>query len=76
MSGALAERDFVKKLERVNFSDIEVVRREPFGVDDAALYPLFTEDLIEIMRRVIPVEKQDRVATSVVIKALLGHEQS
>ena len=71
MAGALAERDFVEKLERVGFTDVEIVHREPFGVDDAELYPLFTSDLIDVMRRIIPAEKQHRVATSVVVKARL-----
>jgi arsenite methyltransferase len=71
VAGALAERDFVKKLERVGFGDIEIVHREPFGVDDADLYPLFTGDLVEVMRKTIPVEKQNHVATSVVIRARL-----
>jgi arsenite methyltransferase len=72
VAGALAERDFVKKLERVGFRDIEIVHREAFGVDDADLYPLFTGDLVEVMRQTIPAENQDRVATSVVIKARLA----
>jgi arsenite methyltransferase len=71
VAGALAERDFVKKLERVGFTDIEIAHREAFGVDDADLYPLFTGDLVEVMRKTISAEKQDRVATSVVIKARL-----
>jgi len=70
----LAERDFVEKLKRVNFTDIEIVRRDPFGIEDAERYPLFTEDLIEIMRRTIPSEKQRRVATSLVIKARLAED--
>jgi arsenite methyltransferase len=74
VSGALAERDFVEKLKRVHFTDIEIVRRDPFGVEDAERYPLFTEDLIEIMRRTIPIEKQSHVATSVVIKAQLADD--
>ena len=71
MSGALAERDFVDKLKRVDFIDIEIVRREPFGIADAEVYPLFTDDLLELMRRLIPAHKQRQVATSVVVKARL-----
>ena len=41
----------------------------PFGIEDAALLPLFTHEVIEVMRRAIPVENQDRVATGVIIKA-------
>jgi len=70
----MAERDFVEKLSRAGFADIEIVNREPFGIDDADLYPLFTEDLIEVMKSSIPVSRQHEIATSIVIKArLLDH---
>jgi arsenite methyltransferase len=69
VSGALAERDFVEKLRRAGFVDIEVLHRQPFGVEDAALYPLFTDDLVALMRRLIPLEKQDVIATAIVVRA-------
>ena len=69
MSGALAERDFVRKLEKAGFSEIEVVERTPLGVEDLALYPLFTEELLELMRALIPPGRQERVATAIVLKA-------
>jgi arsenite methyltransferase len=72
VSGALAERDFVEKLEKAGFRDIEVVARRLWGVDDCALYPLFTDELIGLMRKLIPVEDQSRVANSIVVKARLG----
>lgn len=69
MAGALTERDFVEKLERARFAEIEVHHREPVSVDDLALYPLFTPELIELMRTLIATDRQDAVATSVVITA-------
>jgi arsenite methyltransferase len=69
VSGALAERDFVVKLEKAGFTGVEVLHREPVGVDDCALYPLFTDDLIGLMRRLIPQAEQDAVAVSVVVRA-------
>ncbi len=72
MAGALAERDFVAKMERVGFVDVEIVAREARSIDDFALYPLFTDDLIALMRALIPAEQQHAVATAVVIKARLG----
>ena len=69
MAGALTERDFVEKLEKAGFRDIEVRLREPVSVDDLALYPLFTPELIQLMRTLIPPERQAGVATSVVITA-------
>jgi arsenite methyltransferase len=71
VSGALAESTFVRKLERARFAEIEVRHREPMSVDDCALYPLFTDDLIELMRKLIPAEQQGAVATSIVVTARL-----
>jgi hypothetical protein len=69
VAGALTERDFVEKLEKAGFAEIEVHQREPVSVDDLALYPLFTTELIELMRRLIPADRQGAVATAVVITA-------
>ena len=69
MAGALTERDFVEKLEKAGFERIEVHHREPVSVDDLALYPLFTPELIRLMRTLIAPERQVAVATSVVITA-------
>lgn len=69
MSGALAERVFVTKLSRVGFAEIEVRERFAFGLDQTAGYPLFTPDLVELMRRLLPPEKHGEVATSVIITA-------
>jgi len=43
---------------------------QPFGIEDAALMPLFTSEVIEVMRRTISGDDQDRVATAVIIKAM------
>jgi hypothetical protein len=69
VAGALTERDFVEKLERAGFGEIQVHQREPVSIDDLALYPLFTTELIELMRRLIPPERQAAVATAVLITA-------
>ena len=69
MAGALTERDFVQKLDRAGFVGVEVLERAPMGIDDCALYPLFTEELLATMRRVIPSARLDRIAVSTVIRA-------
>ena len=69
MSGALAERVFAEKLERAGFQDIWVGGHQPYGIDDAARYPLFTPELIEIMKRTISPDRQHHVATGVIVKA-------
>lgn len=68
----MAERAFVEKMKRAGFTGLEIVQRDAFGVDDASLHPLFTADLLEVIRRTVPRDKQHRVATSIVIKAHLA----
>jgi arsenite methyltransferase len=72
VAGALTERDFVDKLDRAGFVDVEVLDRAPMGIDDCALYPLFTEELLATMRRLIAPERLERIAVSAVIRAKRG----
>jgi arsenite methyltransferase len=72
VSGALAERDFVEKLQKVGFGAVEVVNRQPWGIGDCALYPLFDDDLIGLMKRVIPSQQQAHIGDSIVVKARLA----
>lgn len=53
----------------MGFTDIGVPERFPFGLDRAAGYPLFTPDLVDLMRELIPSDRQDEIATSVIVKA-------
>ena len=62
MSGAMAERVFAGKLQRAGFADVWVGGHQPFGIDQAALYPLFTPEVIQVMRETIPADRQDHVA--------------
>jgi SAM-dependent methyltransferase len=73
VAGALAEHDFVRKLEKAGFTDVEVVHREPLTVDDCALYPLFSDEVIALMRKLIPTKRQQSVAVAVVVTADLPH---
>ena len=71
MAGALTERDFVTKLERAGFTSIEILERSPMGVDDCSLYPLFTPDVLNLMRTLIPPEQQHAIGTAIVVRARL-----
>ena len=71
MAGALTERDFVRKLEQAGFTGVEAVARDDVSIDDCALYPLFTDELLSLMRRLLPVEKHSRVATAAVFRPAL-----
>ncbi len=72
ISGALSEDVFTRKLEQAGLTDIQMGERLPFGIDDVALYPLFDDDVIALMRRLIPEDDQDRIATSAIARARLA----
>jgi arsenite methyltransferase len=44
--------------------------RVPFGIDDVALYPLFTPEVLALMRRLIPDDRRDRVAVGLIVRAI------
>ena len=69
MAGALAERVFAEKLGRAGFVEVWVGGHRPQSIDEASQYPLFTDEVIELMRAALPSEKHDHVATSVIVKA-------
>jgi len=71
VAGALTERDFVTKLERAGFAQVEILERTPMGIDDCALYPLFTPDVLDLMRTLIPPERQQTIGTAIVLRAHL-----
>ena len=50
---------------------MEVLDRSPMGVEDLALYPLFTPDLLALMGQLIPGDRQDTVGISVVVRGRL-----
>ena len=50
----MAERVFAGKLQPAGFVDVWVGGHQPFGIDQAALYPLFTPEVIQVMRQTIP----------------------
>ncbi|MGH3466053.1 MAG: methyltransferase domain-containing protein [Kribbellaceae bacterium] len=71
IAGALAEDDFVHKLETAGFASVEVLHRQPLSIDDCALYPLFSADVIRLMRTLIPSHQHNQVAVAIVVHAHL-----
>ena len=68
-AGAMAERALLRALGRVGLVDVEVRERHPFGVADCARFPLFTPDLLDVMRATIPPDRQPTIATVVTVTA-------
>jgi SAM-dependent methyltransferase len=69
LSGALSEVALYKGLRRAGFRDVAIEPLEPFGIAECALYPLFGDGLLALLRNRLPRERHDRVATSVLIRA-------
>ena len=68
-AGAMAERALLRALGRVGLVDVEVRERHPFGVEDCARFPLFTPELLDVMRATIPPERQPTIATVITVTA-------
>lgn len=69
VAGALSETDIVRGLDRAGFEAIEVREREPLSIDDCALYPLFPDEVIRLMRDLIPADRHASVAIAIVVRA-------
>ena len=50
-------------------------RREPLSIDDCTLCPPFSDEVIALMRRLIPTERRSWPAVAVVVKAFLPRMQ-
>lgn len=59
----------MKKLRSIGFEAVERGEERPVGIEDCAQYPVFTPELLSLMRRHVPPERQSRVARSVVFMA-------
>jgi quercetin dioxygenase-like cupin family protein len=69
IAGALSEQVFADKLHRAGLVDIELSERHPLSLDDVALYPLFTPEVLDLMRRLLPPDTRRHIATSVIARA-------
>lgn len=71
-AGAMAERTLLRSLQRVGLTGIRVVERHPLGVEDCARFPLFTPELLAVMRTAIPAADQNEIGTCVTVTARKG----
>ncbi len=60
----------MSKLKKIGFIEVQRGEELPYGVDECEQYPMFTPELIALMRRLIPPERQPRVARSVIFAAM------
>jgi len=69
LSGALSEVAMYKGVRRAGFREVGIEPLESFGIAECALYPLFDEELLRLLRTRLPAERHDRIATSVLVRA-------
>jgi arsenite methyltransferase len=69
LSGALSETALYKGLRRAGFHQVAIQPIDRFGIAECALYPLFTEDLLALLRRLVPGDRHDQIATSAFVAA-------
>jgi hypothetical protein len=65
----VAERVFVKWLRKAGFTDVKVAHERRLGIDDLEHYPLFTSELLALMRRAVAPERHDALARSMTFTA-------
>ena len=68
LSGALSQTALYKGLRRAGFRDVGIERLEDFGIAECELYPLFTDELISLLRRLVPEQRHHRIAASVLAR--------
>ncbi len=69
LSGALSETALYKAIRRAGFRDVDLESLQPFGIAECSLYPLFSDSLLELLRALVPPERHERIATSVMVRA-------
>jgi arsenite methyltransferase len=69
LSGALSEIALYKGVRRAGFGEVSIEPLAPFGISECALYPLFGQELLALLRARVPAERQGRIATSVFVRA-------
>jgi SAM-dependent methyltransferase len=69
LSGALSEKALYKGVRRAGFREVSIEPLAPFGIEECALYPLFGNELLALLRERLPAERHDRIAASVLVRA-------
>jgi arsenite methyltransferase len=69
LSGALSETALYKGLRRAGFRDVGIEPLDDFGIEECALYPLFNDELLGLLQRLVPAERRGRIARSVFVRA-------
>jgi arsenite methyltransferase len=68
LSGALSETALYKGLRRAGFRDVGIEPLDDFGIGECALYPIFSDQLLGLFQRLVPIERHGRIARSVFVR--------
>jgi len=68
LSGAMSETALYKGMRRAGFREVGIEALHPFGIAECALYPLFGDELLDLLRSRVPRERHDRIAQSVFVR--------
>ena len=69
LSGALSEVALYKGLRRAGFRDVSIEPGGSFGIAECSLYPLFGDELLAMLRRLVPADRHDRIAQGAFVRA-------
>lgn len=69
LSGALSDMALYKGVRRAGFRDVSIEPLHPFGIAECALYPIFNDALLGLLRDRLPADRHDRIATAVLVRA-------
>jgi hypothetical protein len=58
-----------KKVSNVGFEAIEIADRRPVGLDELARYPVFTEELRQVLREALPERRHAELVWAVTLTA-------
>lgn len=59
----------MSKLKKIGFTAVRRCEERSVGIDDFEQYPIFTKELLDLMRRYIPRERWPHLARSVIFLA-------
>jgi hypothetical protein len=58
-----------KKVANVGFEAIDIADRRPVGLDEIARYPVFTEELRQLLREALPESRHPELVWAVTLTA-------
>lgn len=70
IAGAVSESTMLTKLDNAGFRDVALSHRLPFSVDDVALYPLFSDEVVQLMHRLLSDDLRAEVAVGLIVRAV------